>query len=79
VVVEESSAARSPLDAPIREADLDRHLSAADLEAPTGAHGSRAARLSPSAVAAFQNDGQARAALQVLRALIATKRARPVQ
>jgi carboxyl-terminal processing protease len=78
VVVEESSSgARSPLDAPVREADLDRHLSAADLEAPEAARGSRAARLSPSAVAAYQNDGQARAALQVLRALIATKRARP--
>jgi len=79
VVVEASSVPRSLLDAPIREADLDRHLSAADLDAPAGARGSRGARLTPGAATAFQSDGQARAALQVLRALIATQRAKPAQ
>jgi len=74
VAVSASSDTRSPLDLPVRESDLDRHLSPADMDAPSTAPSRRTARVEQEAAAPFASDEQARTALQVLRALIATKR-----
>jgi carboxyl-terminal processing protease len=74
VAVVASSDARSALDAPLREADLDRHLSPADMLEPTAASSRRAPRGEQDVATPFANDEQARTAVQVLRALIAAKK-----
>ena len=76
VLVDADATARSVLDAPLREADLERHLSPADLDPPSQTPSSRAARTEPEEAAPFAQDPPARTALQVLRALIAAKRSR---
>jgi carboxyl-terminal processing protease len=74
VAVSASSDVRHPLDAPVREADLDRHLSPADMAAPSTPASRRTARAADATAAPFASDEQARTALQVLRALIAAKK-----
>jgi carboxyl-terminal processing protease len=74
VAVGESSDVRAQLDAPVREADLDRHLSPADMEAPSTPASRRTARAADPSAAPFASDEQARTAHQVLRALIAAKK-----
>lgn len=76
VAVAESSSASSVLDAPMREADLDRHLTPGDMDAPHSAAGRKTPRGADDAATPYAHDEQARTALQVLRALIAAKKTR---